>query len=133
MSGSSATPRCAAARACCTRDRASTRCEGSSRKPWCRRPCRGLPGPRCRQSAKLADLVLGLGQRVGALHLDRHDVGPLALGAVDRLEGVHRFEVDRVDVEELAPRVGGFELLTEDFAVGLAELAERGLELVGPR
>ncbi len=69
---------------------------------------------------ELADFVLCLGQGVGALHLDRNDVRPLRLAAVDRLERIHGLEVARIDVEELAPGVGGLELLSENFAVGLS-------------
>ncbi len=52
-----------------------------------------LPVPDVRDLEQLADLLLGLRQGLGALHLDVDDVRPLLLVAVDGLEGVHRLEI----------------------------------------
>ena len=68
-------------------------------------------------------------ERVGALHLDVDDVGPLLLVAIDRLERVHRLEVG-ADLEQLPPGLGGVVRLLELLAVGLAELAEDFLQLL---
>jgi len=63
-----------------------------------------------------------LGQRLGALHLDR-DHSATVPRPGRSLERVHSLEIARVDLEQLAPCVGGVELLTQDLTVGLPELA----------
>ena len=80
---------------------------------------------------ELADLVLGLGERVGALHLHRprRPATATARGRSSRARPWPRSR--RVDLEQLAPSVGRFELLAENFAVRLAQLAEGAFELVG--
>ena len=89
----------------------------------------GLVGPERGDRAVLLDLLRRVFQRGGALHLHVDDVGPLLLGAVDRLEGVDRLEVG-ADLEQLSPRFGRVVRLRELLPVRLAELAEDLLELV---
>ena len=72
---------------------------------------------------ELADLLLWLGKRLGALHLHVDDVGPPLLRAVARFELVHRLEVGRIDLEEAPPRLGCLVGCAEDVAVRPPELA----------